>query len=287
MKVTQLIVGLVSLAAVLSMSTPGRTQTVFPPELKNSQISIVYEPTSGFLEAKAQLQQSEVLERLAKFLSPFKWPRPMTLRAKFCGDENLFFESRDSSEKPGTPEAENSALVVCYEFFADLLAKASRHPGGFSGAEYAAGALTSGILHEVGHAAFHHFEVPVLGREEDAADQFASYLILQFRPELAVPTITLQALISSTLGSDEFLLDEHGTPSQRFFNSLCIAYGADPARFAAIADAGQLPPERRKNCGNEYRQIARAFNETILPHIDPAMMKKVREVNWLPELFAP
>ena len=40
-------------------------------------------------------------------------------------------------------------------------------------------------LHEVGHAVFHIFEVPLFGREEDAADQFSMYMMLQFNKDQA------------------------------------------------------------------------------------------------------
>ena len=36
------------------------------------------------------------------------------------------------------------------------------------------------FLHEVGHAVFDYLDVPNTGREEDVADQFAAYLLLQF-----------------------------------------------------------------------------------------------------------
>ena len=39
--------------------------------------------------------------------------------------------------------------------------------------------------HEVGHAAFDIFGVPIFGREEDAADNFATYIMLQFGGEQA------------------------------------------------------------------------------------------------------
>jgi hypothetical protein len=35
-------------------------------------------------------------------------------------------------------------------------------------------------FHEVGHAAFDLFNVPIFGHEEDAADNFATFLMLQF-----------------------------------------------------------------------------------------------------------
>ena len=41
--------------------------------------------------------------------------------------------------------------------------------------------------------------------------------------------------------------DEHGTSSQRLYNTLCIAYGGDPATFQDFVASGWLPPERAKN----------------------------------------
>jgi hypothetical protein len=237
----------------VAIAGPAAAQTALPPELRNSRISVVFEAPPPDLPrnivqrleregraAKDLLVQSQVLKRLAAFVSPFRWTRPMTLRAKYCGDSNLYFEDHDSSIPPNTPESTNSALVVCYEFVTEQLSKSSTQRGGFTGPEYVAGAIASAALHELGHAAFDHFKVPVLGREEDAADEFASYMILQFGPELAVPTLKMQALLSAGLGTDWTFRDEHGTAAQRYFNSLCIAYGSNPVRFGDIARTGRL-----------------------------------------------
>ena len=39
------------------------------------------------------------------------------------------------------------------------------------------------FLHETGHAVFDILKVPVFGREEDAADLFSAYIMLQFGKE--------------------------------------------------------------------------------------------------------
>ena len=74
--------------------------------------------------------------------------------------------------------------------------------------------------------------------------------------------------------------DEHGTASQRLYNTLCIAYGGDPATFQDFVDSGWLPPERAKNCAKEYQQIKFAFEKTILPFVDQEQMAKVRDRQW-------
>ena len=56
--------------------------------------------------------------------------------------------------------------------------------------------------------------------------------------------------------------DVHSLPVQRYFNLLCVAYGADPKLFAYVVDKSLLPKERAETCDDEYQQIAYAF-ETL------------------------
>ena len=76
---------------------------------------------------------------------------------------------------------------------------------------------------------------------------------------------------------------EHGTPAQRFFNVLCIAYGADTKLFADIVSGGYLPKTRAEYCEEEYEQVQDAFDLLVLPHIDVVLAEKVRNTKWLRE----
>ena len=75
----------------------------------------------------------------------------------------------------------------------------------------------------------------------------------------------------------------HGTPAQRFYNLLCIAYGADEDLFGYFVKRGQLPKDRAEDCEDEYEQIAYAFETLIAPHIDPELAKKIFDKKWLPD----
>ena len=55
-----------------------------------------------------------------------------------------------------------------------------RLQGRDEGDHYLRGVCVIGVLHELGHALFHKYDIPLFGREEDAADQFAAYFMLQF-----------------------------------------------------------------------------------------------------------
>ena len=59
--------------------------------------------------------------------------------------------------------------------------------------------------------------------------------------------------------------DEHGTPAQRAYNVVCIACGADPKLFGDIVSKGYLLQKRAEGCGDEYEQIAEAFDTLIAP----------------------
>ena len=50
------------------------------------------------------------------------------------------------------------------------------------------------LLHELSHAIFDMLKIPLFGKEEDAADQLAAFILLQFGNEVARRTITGAAL---------------------------------------------------------------------------------------------
>jgi len=149
------------------------------------------------------------------------------------------------------------------------------------------------FLHESGHAVFDLLKIPVFGREEDAADQFSSYIMLHFGKEDAYRLIEGSAyqykadiLKSQSSTTITKFADIHGTPAQRFYNVLCIAYGADRKLFADVVEKGYLPEDRADGCDGEYEQIAYAFKALIDPHLDEALARKVLK-RWMREVDSP
>jgi hypothetical protein len=82
-----------------------------------------------------------------------------------------------SRYQPGGP------VVVCYEYIAKIesLAPAEKTADGVSRANAIAGAFVQAVLHEVAHALFDVLKAPVLGREDDAADKLAAFIMLRSR----------------------------------------------------------------------------------------------------------
>ena len=94
-----------------------------------------------------------------------------------------------------------------------------------------------------------------------------SYKDYAANPKVTVPTTAFS--------------DAHGAPMQRFYNLLCIAYGADKALFADLVDSGYLPKSRAGNCRMEYGELNFAFQQLIKPHLDPELAHKVLDRTWL------
>jgi|tagenome__1003787_1003787.scaffolds.fasta_scaffold20819486_1 hypothetical protein len=268
-----------AIALLVLCGSPARAQA---PASGSSSIELLYEPpkSTKYLPMLARLQSFRVLEQLSEFLAPVRLPHKLLLLARECGFINAQY----------TITAEYAPLWwhidICYEYVEGLehMGPKEGETSAFSYEEAVVGALAGVVLHECGHAMFDMLDVPVIGREEDAADQVAAFIALQFSKDLARLVIRGFAYQwKSFPDPTEFreFADEHGTASQRFYNTLCLAYGGDPATFREFVEQGWLPPGRAANCANEYRQAKDAFATTILPFISREGMKQVQEREWL------
>ena len=179
----------------------------------------------------------------------------------------------------------DGVVTLCYEYI-ELLQRHSPKvgtPGGVSRADALFGAIIDTLLHEAGHGIFDILEIPVLGREEDAADFFSAYTMLQFPSEHAWRLFEGVAFMfaseARTALEDSFGIrayaGEHGLPPQRYYRFLCMAYGSNPQTFAQAAIDGGLSPKRRDDCVEEFRLQRRALEKLITPHIDGKMHERL------------
>jgi hypothetical protein len=266
------------------LHSAAQAQTAVSAQLSNDNITIDYvDPRNPAYEPIVQrLKSQQLLERLQQFISPLNLPRRLRLTTRQCtldGTPNAFYYPLDWQ------------LNICYEVVDFLDRMKPKEPiQGIAPDRVMMGALAGVVLHEVAHGVFDILQAPVFGREEDAADQFAAFLALQFDQDTAKTVLTgmayaqlaLKDIGVGTVVDRRSFADEHGTADQRFYNLLCIAYGSDPVTFAGFADPAVLPPDRAEGCKAEYAQIRDAFYKTVFPSIDPVKMKLVQSVKWLP-----
>ena len=243
--------------------------------LRTDQVRGVYELPK---EAKDKpiydaLKERRTLEELRILLSPLRLPRRLTLRLKGC-DGKIDVSYADD------------VVTFCYEYVEYLQRQAPTigTPGGLTPADAIFSAVFDTFLHEAGHAVFDMLEVPIFGREEDAADYFSAYILLRFTPDDARRFIQGVAFIYASEAKVTLekapdikaFANEHGLPAQRYFNVLCIAYGSNPKLFEKAITRGGLPKERAAGCDDEYKTLQRAFRKLIRPNIDQALLRTAR-----------
>jgi hypothetical protein len=117
------------------------------------------------------------------------------------------------------------------------------------------------LFHEAGHMLVSEFNLPVLGREEDAVDALSAVLLLGAEDEELNTTMQDAA-------DGWFLLDEanedgpqeddfmgtHGLDRQRAYAIVCMMTGANAEFFKVFADSLEFPEERRQECVYEYQK---------------------------------
>jgi hypothetical protein len=124
----------------------------------------------------------------------------------------------------------------------------------------------------------------------DAADRLAAFIMLQFGEDVAFQTILGTAdffRLSGRTWTGNAFAEVNSPDAQRFFNFLCIAYGAAPKSFEFLinpvkeSEDPMLPDRRASRCPSEYEQVRMAFNLRIMPHVDPDVLVRVRAIQWL------
>jgi hypothetical protein len=209
-------------------------------------------------------------------------PKQLLLEFTGCdGDSNAYYNE-------GT-----ATVTFCYEYVSDIKQTAVKHlvdgeyvqfPG--SGQripleEAIEGPVAFVLFHEMGHAIYHLLKVPILGRQEDAADFFAAALMLRLGKGMTMHCLR-GAAWAYAVGAMSMMpdlsdfADIHSLDSQRYYNILCLAYGSDPDFFGPAMKRGQLPAERARECKWEYRQVRYALQQLVLPSVDEQRLEYVR-----------
>jgi hypothetical protein len=223
------------------------------------------------------LRERRVLERLQRLYSPFRLPSVLTIQIAGCdGIVNAYYG--------------RGRVVLCYELI-NLISQPIPEGimwAGITQEDAAVGQFLFMAGHEVGHALFDILKIPVVGNEEDAADQFSTYIMLRmgsdearrlisgaayyFRRHLENENVTLRLRAFS---------GEHSQPQERFYNLACMAYGADQKIFAELVEKGFLPERRSKRCPRDYVKVSNSLQALFKPHIDDDVAKTVLDDTWL------
>jgi len=211
---------------------------------------------------RQQLQQSSELEALVELINQqFIFAESLTL--VFGGDEGPLYGG-DTRE-----------IRVPFQFVQEVeerFATADYQQNGISPQMAAMDALLHTLLHELAHAFIDLYQLPVLGKEEDAADSLATVLLIDYfeqGQEIAISAadlFELESADSEVLDESDFW-DEHSLDAQRFYSTLCHVYGSDPQQYGYLSQELGFSEERAELCIDEYHNISASWQQLLEPFV--------------------
>lgn len=141
--------------------------------------------------------------------------------------------------------------------------------------EFAMHDATFTLYHEIGHMLVGELGIPVLGKEEDAADALATIMLLTDDEDDdsynalvdASDGWYFNAVKSTGSGVEDFsYYDEHSLDIQRAYAMVCLMVGKDPEAFAQTAEAYELDQDRVDGCAYTYEQAYASWTYLLDPH---------------------
>ena len=139
--------------------------------------------------------------------------------------------------------------------------------------QFVVGNMLFVLLHELAHAAIADLNLPVLGREEDAADEFAIVRLLSVGTAFTHRVLAdategwfFSARRDRKEGEPLAFYDEHSLDQQRAYQTVCLMVGHDPNGMVDLAKEIKLPDDRRESCKGDYAKAAASWAAVLKPH---------------------
>jgi len=140
--------------------------------------------------------------------------------------------------------------------------------------EFVAGNLLFAVLHEMGHAHIQEMGLPVLGREEDAADSYAVTTLLRAGTDVSHDVLIYAAegwFLGAIRDQKENIplafYDEHGMDKQRAYEIICLMVGSDPDKFSDLANMAKMPEDRQGSCAGDYSNATWSWETVLKTHL--------------------
>jgi len=140
--------------------------------------------------------------------------------------------------------------------------------------QFVVGNLLFVLLHEMGHVQVTEMGLPVLGREEDAADSYAAVKMLALKDAFSDRVLTEAARgwfysdrRDRMEGVPIAFYDSHGLSRQRAYQIVCYMVGSDPGKFADLAEEAGLPEDRRRTCRGDFNNADWSWTKLLQGHL--------------------
>ncbi|WP_162047651.1 DUF4344 domain-containing metallopeptidase [Vibrio taketomensis] len=215
--------------------------------------------------AKQAIIDSEITQLFAA-LSQNHFPFKTPLTVEFGSDDGPLFD----------PEI--NTVQIPYSFYNQTLEYFTQHKYqekyALSAELAAIDTLLHTLLHEGGHAYIADQNIPILGKEEDAVDNFAAIIMIEYVENGAKATISAADMFDfesedrpDYYQADEYI-DEHSFDLQRYFSTLCLVYGSDPETFSGLLDEieDEYRDERKESCIEQYQVLSNNWHHYLSKH---------------------
>jgi putative metallopeptidase DUF4344 len=188
----------------------------------------------------------------------------------------LMFAAEPIFAQPAASEAENlkARIDAAVLAFGDNPRFKGLSPKDRQGlVEFVAGNMLFVLLHELGHAAVAEMGIPVLGKDEDAADSFAATRLIRLGGNFSDQVVADSAkgwFMSDRRNKKEGdpvpYYDAHGLDLQRAYQFVCYLVGSNEDKFKSLADETKLPSDRQQSCKGDYTKALNAWDAVLKPH---------------------
>jgi hypothetical protein len=211
-----------------------------PPSPEAGDVRVEYRKVPGKFEPlQDALRESGRLERAAAQIERIAGlPEDVMVRVRSCRDGTQYLLKENRVE-------------FCVQDFAEVRT-AMKAAGERNLMETVLADAQATLLHELAHAVIDMRNLPITGREEDVADQFAVWQAVE---GLEDPDIVLSQAFEYGLSQDLYEQaadDEHTSDGQREANLLCWLYGSDPLNWEHLVDGDPLTEDRAELCQDEW-----------------------------------
>ena len=229
-------------------------------QVHDGQLQVVYSPPKS-PSAKiweAAIKEGQFYEKAARRLNNYlAWPRDVLIVVGEIGTANCFYTSDQHRIYMGYEMYD--FVFNCFKSIEDERA-ALRHT--FLSMDFF-------FYHEMGHCLVGEFNLPITGREEDAADDLAAVSLAeggQYGGDVALAAAQFFEIMSRGVDLKKLpFWDEHSLDAQRFYNILTVFYGSNPNRYMFIEKI--VPARTLARSQRDFLHKQRSWDRILNQHL--------------------
>ncbi|HKP36618.1 MAG TPA: DUF4344 domain-containing metallopeptidase [Pyrinomonadaceae bacterium] len=207
--------------------------------------------------------ESEVKGLISRLNGAVELPVDVEFSFEECKDSHVYYDD------------DYNRVVICRQWLDEMERVLSRGLSDKTVVRQTVQSVAAAVfLHETAHALIDVLDIPVTGREEDAADQFSTLVLLTQKDGLRKVmqvAYTYKLLSQDTVRFPPAYWDEHSLDIQRYYDTLCMVYGRDPKQNQSFLVNDPLPEARAEVCEGEYKRIESSWKRLLTPYANNSL----------------